>query len=179
MSLILDLSYFGGSGWIVFDERAWRTHGYSQEASRAHKAGSVSAARSFENLDQDRAAIIQVIPYASATDASEAMPRMHSVLIPNPKAKAEVVYEEEIRELPFKTSGNSIGYERHFKSPKGEGVSRFIYASSGHIIFGVLCSRRVEAWPWGEIEALVDAEEKNVERLISHCSTIGLLSNGQ
>jgi hypothetical protein len=159
MSLLLDMSYFGGSGWTVFDERAWRTRGYSQEAHRANRRSSVSATRSFENRDEERAAIIQIIPYASMTDAIEAMPRMHSVLIPNPKAKAEVVYEEKILELPFKTSGISMGYERHFKSQKGDGVSRFIYGSKGHIVFGVLCSRRAEPWLWEEIESLIDAEE--------------------
>jgi hypothetical protein len=85
-----------GDGWSRLDQRTWRTGigNPAPWAQRARAAGSVTAWRSF--VAGERTLWVQVVPFASAGDAGEALPALFDHQLANLRSQAQLVEEHDV-----------------------------------------------------------------------------------
>jgi hypothetical protein len=151
------------AGWRVMDERTWRTGiaPLSDTARRAREVGSITAWRSYEDSAGASWVWLQVVPMASPADAREALLGLKDKMLANPRAKGEVVSEQDVELAPFPGAQTVWAHEYHTTGRAGDGVARILAGAVGQDILVVSVSGSPE-WDWAATSELAARQAKNL-----------------
>lgn len=93
----------------------------------------------FARSEQSRWLSIEVVPLATANDATDAVKDMSFVGYPNPKAK--LIAERRVDGPTVPGCSMTWAFEQETSvRAGGEGFSRRLYAAAGPVVFGVTAS---------------------------------------
>ena len=144
LACLLAAEHLPGASWQVLDQRTWRT-GVVGPATpwgdRARQAGSVTAWRSFRD-NASRWAWIQITPWASATDADDALAEISGRGIKNVNAEVRLAGEFDPGIEPFHGAGSVWAREQPTQGPDGPGVVLMLAGTVGNWLAVVCLSDR-------------------------------------
>lgn len=114
--------------------------------------------------------VIQIVPYASDSDAVNSLPVVAQSIVEKTYKRQEKL-EEELENrfverhhptIPgaifFESSGLHVG-ESYFV--------RYIYGAVGPIQLRLACSRHTEAWPWEDVEIIATKQAQKIRKSLS------------
>lgn len=152
-------------GWVVTDQRTWRTgtaHA-TEVTQRAKQAGSITAWRSLRDPASARWVWLQVVPLANPTDAGLMLPEVKDRLLANRGANVTLMDERDVELPPFPGAAAVFAHEQHTTGPSGIGVTRYLAGAVGADIVVVAGSGSPE-WNWASV---VELATRQAERLVA------------
>jgi hypothetical protein len=165
LSMILNLDELPSSGWTMMSERSWRTGvtGNADEAiRRAREDGSITAWRSFEYSDKRRSMWIEVIPFASQSDAELEIPHLLTKLMKNSHAKVSVMQETTVDGASTLGIPNSVAKEQITNGKDGPGSAKYAAANVAEYMFAVAYSDFGETSSWDEIKVIAELQVNKI-----------------
>jgi hypothetical protein len=173
LSMLLMTSDLPGSGWRTLRQLARRV-GFENTmgdiSRRCRESGEFWALRSFQH-DPERGLFVQVIPYPSPSDATEAG------VISGTSSGAQnrnvvVLAEQTITDLEVPGVDDVLVWEHHTQ-PRGKstGYQRFIKGRVDNVQFVVSGGASGAGWAWEELVALATAQALRIRAVLTDSGT--------
>ena len=171
LAMLLVPSNLPGPGWKVSRERTWPTgqlDAESEKSRRAVGAGAVTAWRSFEQTGAARSAWFEVVPYATAADASLSLRQAPKYFEGTDDPDERVVAQGFVEGRVLPGLADAWILEKSLAGPTGGRVSRFVAGTVGHVLSIASSSGPEGTW---EMDDLVGLALRQAERIRSALGT--------
>ena len=165
LAMLLVPSDLPGPGWEVNRERTWPTGQLdpeSEKSRRAVRTGSVTAWRSFEQTGVARSAWSEVVPYATAADASLSLRQAPRYFEGTDEPGQRVVVQRFVEDRVLPGLDDAWIFEKSLSGPSGVRLSRFVAGTVGRVLSIASASGREGMW---EPEDLVGLALRQAERV--------------
>jgi len=136
--------------WRVAGQRTWRTGEIGPATAwgqRAREAGSVTAWRYYRHKATRRRIWIQLIPTASAEDASSLLAEVGERVLRNPIGRGRRVSERDVPAELFAGASLVWAREQHLEDRQGPSIVLLLAGAVRHRVVIVCLSGRPE-WDW-------------------------------
>jgi hypothetical protein len=137
LAMLLVPSDLPGPGWEVSRERTWPTGQLdpeSEKSRRAVGAGAITAWRSFEQTGSARSAWFEVVPYATAADASLSLRQAPRYFEGTNDPGERVVAQGFVEDRVLPGLADAWIFEKSLSGPTGGRLSRFVAGTVGHVL---------------------------------------------
>jgi len=151
-----------GSEFKLIDERRWRTGTSNAEwASRAKKAGSITAWRSFKGAGP-HGFWIQACPLSDEADAKSAMGDLWTRTLTNLRFRGRLVDSRAGPPVPSLGSDAST-IEHEVVLGDERVVTRYVAWRSHNVVNVLAASGQTETWSWDAIASIADAQNRRIQ----------------
>jgi hypothetical protein len=165
LAMLLVPSDLPGPGWEVSRERTWPTGQLdpeSEKSRRAVEAGAITAWRSFEQAGAARSAWFEVVPYATAADASLSLRQAPRYFEGTDDPGQRVVAQGFVEDRVLPGLAGAWILEKSLSGPTGDRRSRFVAGTVGPVLSIASTSGPEGAW---ELDDLVGLALRQAERV--------------
>jgi hypothetical protein len=165
LAMLLVPSDLPGPGWEVSRERTWPTGELdpdSEKSRRAVRAGAITAWRSFEQAGAARSAWFEVVPYATAADASLSLRQAPRYFEGTDDPGQRVVAQRFVEDRVLPGMADAWIFEKSLSGPSGDRLSRFVAGTVGHVLSIASSSGREGTW---QLDDLVGLALRQAERV--------------
>lgn len=149
LGMLLVADQLPGPGWRVTRDRTWVTGELdpdSEKSRRAQQAGLVTAWRLFEQTATGRTAWVEVVPYATAEDASLSLRQSPRYFVGADQPEERVVAGGEVVGPHLPGVDNLWLYEKEVSGPGGVRMSRYAAATIDRTLWIASCAGDRAAW---------------------------------
>ncbi len=164
-AMLLGPGHFPGPGWAVVEERSWPTGQLDPQSGKSQRAlefGGITAWRSLDQQGHRSAAWVEVVPYASATDADTSL-RQVPRFFTGPGQPDETVHDErEVEDQSIPGCPRAWIFEKSTLGPAGSRWSRYVGLTVDRILVLACFTRWGRPWPWAEAIDLVVRQAEQV-----------------
>jgi hypothetical protein len=164
LSMLPSVSDLPGEGWSLADQQTWRTGRMGRKtdwSARARKLGSVTAIRSFAQMEPSRWLMTQVIPMADEIDAGALLTDLPARFIKS-SARVTVTDERSVSEVTVAGCSATWAHEQHTTGTFGEGMNRLLAGTVGPVVFVVGASGPVDSWSWTGVISMATAVSQRI-----------------
>lgn len=168
LSMLLEHGDFSDNDWEQLDQRSWRTGAIpipTDEAARAHKAGSWTAWRSFHQRGESRWAWVEVMPFTSNSDALSAVSSIPSWLMSNARAKVAIVEERNPNESETGASHLWV-LEQRTIGPDGPSAARYVADVVDNVLLILAGTAPGDGWDWNDLSALAERQAAKIRSVL-------------
>jgi len=165
LGMLLVPSDLPGPGWEVSRERTWPTGQLdpdSEKSRRAVRSGAITAWRSFEQTGVARSAWFEVVPYATAADASLSLRQAPRYFAGTDDPGERVVVQRFVEDRVLPGLADAWILEKSLSGPSGDRLSRFVAGTVGRVLSIASASGREGVW---ELDDLVGLALRQAERV--------------
>jgi hypothetical protein len=167
VNLLPDASELPGDGWVVLDERTWRTGRIRKPAAwgvRARQQGSVTAIRSFEQKAVARWVWAEVMPLASDDDAAEALTELPNRFVRNPRSIVTLTSEFPVNDITVPGCSQTWAYAQEGTSSMGDSTTQMLAGAVGRVLFCLGASGLRDMWSWDEVILVAGTIVERIEQ---------------
>jgi hypothetical protein len=157
LAMLVDSTELPGRSWRMLDERTWRTGvigSSEEEATRAREIGSVTAWRSYENIEYSWSLWMQVIPFVNVEDAMKAVPKVAENLLKNNRSQVVVTDQRFVDGGEINGVNTILRIEQLTSSDVGTGSVKYFAGNVGEVMFALGTAMRMEFIDWGRVDEL-------------------------
>jgi hypothetical protein len=169
LAMLLDVEDLSGGGWKKLDERTWRTGSSESDTERSNRAreiGSITAWRAFERHNSDQSFWVQLVPFASRSDAETAVRDTRENLLPNLRQNVTIASEQSPQDVAIVAVENPWIYEQHTVTDSGQSCTKIVSGRIEQIVMVIACSGTGEGWTWPEVQAVISSQSEKVRRVL-------------
>ena len=137
-AMILDVSDLPYGDWKQIGEKSWRTGSVGNKTDRgerAHQVGTFTFWRSFRLRNNDFGMWVEIIPFASESDAREAVPELRSSIETNSRSNATVISESQVDSINLPGSDTARFWKQETSRGEGPEYVKLAIGSVNCVVF--------------------------------------------
>jgi hypothetical protein len=161
LAMLVDSGELPADTWTSVRDVAWRMGAVGFQTEQGHRAwisGAVTAVRSFTDSGSPRRLSIQVLPFASESDAVAAAPHLPMRLLARGDAAEEWTIKDDT-EIPGVLG--PLAFERFTDRMGVRENQRMVVGSIDRVAFQV-CSYAVDACTWDEVTHIAALQAEKI-----------------
>jgi hypothetical protein len=163
LAMLVDHEELPDDAWASVRDVAWRMGAVGIQTEQGHRAwisGAVTAFRLLKDSAKVRRLGIQVLPFASESDAVAAAPHMPMRLLFHDDAAGEWMIKDGLK-IPGVL--RPLAFERFTERMGVRENQRMVVGSIDRIAFHV-CSHAVDAFDWDEVTQIAELQAEKIRR---------------
>ena len=156
-----------GSGWTLIKETAWRSgfRGRDPRSLRARRTGEFVGHRVFRNQERHLYIWVEVVPYESIEDATEALPALQKSMVKYPGRRITQNHVVEGMDVP--EADQTFCFELEGTMRHRAWSQKFVAARLDRIISITAGSGLDEGWNRNDLLPVASAQTEKVRRAVS------------
>jgi hypothetical protein len=166
-----------GDGWVVVEERSWRTGTMDPDSAKSRRARASDCTTAWRSLAQPnpvRRAWVEVVPYATAADAEVSLGQTPRFFVGQAAAGVTITDEHVVDEQAIcdlakehavsSRSGGPWLFEQSATGPDGDTVTRYVGVTVDRAMCLTCCAGAPATWSWGEVLGVAASLADGVRR---------------